>query len=304
MTSPALNPTVSDIKKPKGLSSRISWLRDYYFKGNDRAWNNEYTAWSTGTPWDIQFNEMTFYIVPETYLLMQTMVGSYRQAARTVALDKNFWSWSLPERRAWFVKETMVNYVPREILPGDLIAGARFNVQTSLCLNRKEQKQYDQLTVGKKGARAKMKRFHDHGYGNSGATSGHLIPGHERALQIGWKGIHADLSHRYDQLKPTEKKGAKGAQLRAMITAATLLRDFSARYADLCRNLAKLEPKDMRHEELLQMARNLDKVPWEPPTTFWEAVQALWINCIPASRVAAKVDLVALEIHLIVGDGS
>ncbi|MBA4369824.1 MAG: hypothetical protein C0403_19525, partial [Desulfobacterium sp.] len=221
MTLPALQKETPEIKKPKSLSSRITWLRDYYFKGTERAWNNEYTAWSTGTPWDIQFNEMTFYIVPETYMLMQTMVSSYRQAARPVTLDQNFWSWSLPERRAWFVKETMVNYVPQEILPGDLIAGGRFNVQTSLCLNQQEQKQYDKLTAGKNGARDKMKRFHDHGYGNSGATSGHLIPGHEKALQVGWKGIHTDLTDKYNQLSQSEKNSSKGAQLRAMITAST-----------------------------------------------------------------------------------
>jgi formate C-acetyltransferase len=38
------------IKEPKGLSKRVLWLRDYYFRGNDRAWNNEYTSWTTGTP--------------------------------------------------------------------------------------------------------------------------------------------------------------------------------------------------------------------------------------------------------------
>ncbi len=278
MTSSALKKEIPEIKKPEKLSGRISWLREYYFKGTERAWNNEFTAWTTGTPWDIQFNEMTFYIVPETYMLMQTMVSSYRQAARTVALDKDFWSWSLPERRAWFVKETMVSYVPKEILPGDLIAGARFNVQTSLCLTQKEQKQYDKLTAGKNGARARMKRFHDHGYGNSGATSGHLIPGHEKALQIGWKGIHADLTLKYEQLSPAEKSGDKGAQLRAMITAATLPRDFSTAYAKLCRSLAEQEKEPIRKEELLQMAQNLDQVPWQPPKTFWQAVQALWIT--------------------------
>ncbi len=34
------------MKEPKGLSPRITWLRDYYFKGTDRAWNNEFTACS------------------------------------------------------------------------------------------------------------------------------------------------------------------------------------------------------------------------------------------------------------------
>jgi formate C-acetyltransferase len=159
------------LKQPGGLSSRISWLRDYYFKGTERAWNNEYTCWTTGTDWDVQFNEINFYIVPETYMLLQTIRSSYRQAARKVNLHADFWSWSIPERRAWFVKETLVNYLPKEILPGDLLTGARFNIQTSMCLTKKEQKAYDKLVLGKNGVRTKMKWFHDHGYGNAWATS-------------------------------------------------------------------------------------------------------------------------------------
>jgi len=278
MKGSALMKDVPGIKTPKGLSKRITWLRDYYFKGANRAWNNEFTSWTTGTPWDIQFNEMTFYIVPETYMLMQTMLSSYRQAARKVDLHKDFWSWSIVERRAWFVRETMLHYMPKEILPGDLIAGGRFNIQTSLCLNQQEQKVYNRLTAGKNGARAGMKWFHDHGYGNTGATSGHLIPGYERMLKIGWRGVYQELEEKISRLTEKEKKGPKGKQLRAMMTAATMPGDLAAGYAELCRNLAHKEKDKFRKEELLQMARNLDRVPWEPPVSFWEAVQALWIS--------------------------
>ena len=45
------------LKQPKNLSPRIQWLRDYYFQGVNRSWNNEFTSWTTGTPWDFQFNE-------------------------------------------------------------------------------------------------------------------------------------------------------------------------------------------------------------------------------------------------------
>ncbi|HOG12988.1 MAG TPA: hypothetical protein PLR47_08310, partial [Smithellaceae bacterium] len=121
------------LKEPKALSGRIQWLRDYYFRGTERPWNNEFTCWTTGTPWDVIYNELTFYIVPETYTLLNTLGASYLQAARPVALHRDFWTWPLVERRAWFVKEAIVNYVPQEILPGDLLAGARFNIQTSMC---------------------------------------------------------------------------------------------------------------------------------------------------------------------------
>ena len=90
------------IKSPTHLSSRIQWLRDYYFQGIGRAWNNEYTAWTTGTPWDFQYSELTFYIVPETYSFLQTFRSSFKQMARPVSLPANFWQRSLPERRAWF----------------------------------------------------------------------------------------------------------------------------------------------------------------------------------------------------------
>ncbi|HPQ54153.1 MAG TPA: pyruvate formate lyase family protein [Spirochaetota bacterium] len=278
METSAARQNIYPLKQPGGLSPRIQWLRDYYFQGNSRKWNNEHTSWTTGTPWDVQYNELTFYIVPETYALMQTLYSSYRLSARTVDLHPEFWDWSIAERRAWFVKEVMVRYLPKEILPGDLIAGARFNIQTSMCLSEKESKQREKMVFGKHGARAKMKWFHDHGYGNSGATSGHLVPGHERALTIGWKGIHQDLVDRFNALPLKEQQGEKGQQLRAMMTAATMARDLAAEYATTCRNLASKETDTLRRTELEQMARNLGSVPWNPPRSFWEALQALWMN--------------------------
>lgn len=266
------------LKQPKNLSPRIQWLRDYYFKGADRKWNNEYTSWTTGTPWDAQFNEMSFYIVPETYTLMQTMYQSFRMSAHTVAIPNDFFSWSIPERRAWFNKEVMVNYLPHEILPGDLLAGSRFNIQTSMCLSKKEIKKRTKIVMGKNGVRKKMKWFHDHGFGNSGAVSGHLIPDYATILEIGFKGVYKKLEDLYNELSNKERKGEKGANLRAMMIAATMPRDLALQYAKTCTTFAKEESDTVRKEELIIMARNLEKVPWEGATTFWEAVQSLWLT--------------------------
>ncbi len=266
------------IKEPKGLSPRIAWLRDYYFQGAERRWNNEFTAWTTGTPWDVQYDEIVYYIVPETYPFFQTFLSSFRLSARPVELHPDFWSWSLPERKAWFTREVMVNYLPQEILPGDLLAGARFNIQTSLCLTRREAEERDRILYGEGGVREQVKWFHDHGYGNTGATSGHLIPGYERMLKKGWKGIYEELVDHYAALTDRERKGPKGAQLRAMMTAASMPRELASRYAKRCRDLAAEETDPGRKAELEQMAANLDRVPWEPARTFWEAVQALWLS--------------------------
>jgi formate C-acetyltransferase len=266
------------IKAPTNLSPRVQWLRDYYFQGVHRPWNNEFTSWTTGTPWDFQYEEFPFYIVPETYAFFQTFRSAFRQTARPVQLPSEFWQWSLPERKAWFLHEVMVRYLPHEVLPGDLIAGGRFNVMTSTCLSRREAQEYDRVVYGKGGARAAVKWFHDHGYGNAGATSGHLIPDYARVIERGWKDVHQELGILYEALPAADQKGARGAQLRAMRTAVTVARDVAAAYSQVCSDLAAGEPDEQRRTELLQMAQDLRHVPWEPAETFWQAVQSLWLT--------------------------
>ena len=266
------------IKTPTNLSSRIQWLREYYFQGVRRLWNNEYTSWTTGTPWDFQYNELTFYIVPETYSFLQTFRSSFKQVARPVQLERDFWIWSLPERRAWFNREVMLHYLPQEILPGDLLAGGRFNIMTSACLTEKETRERDSLVYGPNGSRSNMLWFHNHGYGNTGATSGHLIPDYGHIIRQGWKAVYAELEGAYAALTNADKVGKKGGQLRAMMIAATMPRDLAAEYRIECTHLSEIEPDASRRAELAQMADNLARVPWEPPQTFWEAVQALWLT--------------------------
>ena len=147
-----------------------------------------------------------------------------------------------------------------------------------MCFTKEESSQWLRQVKGKNGARAKMKWFHDHGYGNAGATSGHIVPGYERLLKIGWKGVYAELLSLYNALDSKERQGAKGAQLKAMMTSSTMARDLALKYKDLCFELSQKEKDHVRKNELTRMAQSLSKVPWEPATTFWEAVQALWIN--------------------------
>ena len=266
------------IKEPHDLSKRIQWLRDYYFQGLGREWNNEWTCWTTGTPWDVVYDETSYHIVPENYAFFQPFCASTRQAARPVELPEGFWRWSIPQRRAWFIKHVMVDELPQEVLPGDLLVGARFNILASRCWTKREAAQRNRLVTGKNGARAATKWFHDHGYGNAGATSGHLIPDHARALTLGFKGIHDDLQQRLRALPIVERFGRRGAQLKAMITASTMPRDVAARYANVCARLANEETDETRASELRQMTANLRRIPWLPPQTFWQAVQALWLN--------------------------
>ena len=278
MTTQSCNSPRYSIKEPLNLSPRIKWLRDYYFQGNNRKWNNEFTGFTTGTPWDIQYQEGNFYIVPETYTFFPTFTGAFQQASFKVDLPEGFWEWSLPERQAWFIREVMVYYLPHEVLPGDLIAGGRFNVQTSRCFTEKEAKEYSKTIYGKKGARAAELWFHNHGYGNAGATSGHLVADYPRILREGWKSVHEELSRRLSSLSQREYDGKKGHQIKAMLVAATMARDVAFEYSKVCAQLAENEADNARKSELLQMAEMLRRVPWEPAQNFWEAMQSLWIT--------------------------
>lgn len=266
------------IKTPFHNSQRIQWLRDYYFQGVKRKWNNENTSWTTGTDWDFQYDELAFYIVPETYAFLPTFRASFHQTARKVNLSPEFWSWSIPERRAWFLKEVMTSYVPQEILPGDLLCGARFNVQTSACLTRAETRRHDRLVLGKGGSRQTTFWLHNHGFGNCGATSGHLIPDYASIIRLGWRDIYENLENKISTLSHNESRGPKGAQLRAMRTSAQIAPQLAERYAQKCKQLADESQDENRKAELLEMARINSKIPWEPATSFWEAVQALWIT--------------------------
>lgn len=263
------------IKKPGALSPRVRALREWYFEGAGRSWNNEYLCFTTGTPWDKQFNELTYFIVPETYTFFDTFTRSSAQAAKRVAISENFFSLSIPERVALFNKLAITEHAPVDILPGDLLCGANFNMLSSMCLTKSEQRRRDALTAK---ARESAFLLYYRGYGNSGSTSGHLIPDYEYILKHGFEGRYAQIKAQYDALSDKEKRGKKGANLRAMLTACETPRLLAERYAAQCRAAAEKETDDARREELLRMAQNMDWVPWHGARDFYEAVQSLWLT--------------------------
>ncbi|MDR2525321.1 MAG: hypothetical protein LBC83_03895 [Oscillospiraceae bacterium] len=269
------------VKAPYNLSPRIQWLREYYYRGNDRVWNNAFMPFTTGAPWDELFEEQTFYNAPETYCFYNCFTKTYKQMAYRVDVPKDFYSWALPERKAWFLKTVMVDYVPQEVLPGDLLAGGRFNLMASRCWNAQETAEHSEQLWGKDGKGGLRKdaiEFEERGFGNCGATSGHLISNYPKALRMGFAAIAEEVSGYYEALSEADKNGAKGAQLRAMRTAAQMPIELAAKYAAHCRALATEEKDVNRRAELEDMAANLEIVPRKPAENFWQAMQALWLT--------------------------
>jgi formate C-acetyltransferase len=269
------------IAEPYHLSKRSKWLRDYYFKGVEREWNNEYMPFTTGTDWDIIWCESDYYISPEVHFYIGNkgkgvFEGCLRSMAIPISLPDDFWDLSLPERKIKFFEMAMLDYVPHEIISeNDLIAGGRFNTQLSDCLTKAETKKYwkENLSV-----RHKFYKFHKSGFGNTGATGGHLIPDHETIINKGFRFIHEKIKAQYGQLSEKERNASKGQELRAMLEASEIPKKFAQKYAEECRRLKEKATSAERVEELEQMAKNLEKVPWEPAETFWQGVQAVWLT--------------------------
>ena len=159
-----------------------------------------------------------------------------------------------------------------------MLCGANFNLYVSHCHTKKEAKARNKILYGKKGLRAETIEFHDRGFGNCGATSGHLIPDYPRILKEGFRKIISEIDERYNSLTEKEKKGYKGSQLRAMRTAATMPVELAAKYVERLQALIEVEKDPKRKAELQEMKKNLEVVPYNPAENLWQAVQSLWLT--------------------------
>ena len=106
---------------------------------------------------------------------------------------------------------------------------------------------------------------------------GHLILGHRNVLGEGFSGIKKRAEKRL--AKARRDNDAEGMTfLEAVIISCDAIRDFSARFADEALRLAQNQTDPARRESLAQIAEHCRHVPYHPPRTFHEAVQAVWLT--------------------------
>ncbi len=262
------------------LLPRSKWLRDYYFSGYERSWNNQFMFFTTGVDWDVILYEAEFYVGPDILdMIGNKGKGAYYSAesmAIPVKLPEDFWDLSLPERRSLFFETVILDYVPQEIISeNDLLAGGRFSTLLSKCFTKKQTKQYWKKALTNRNA---IKAFHYNGFGNAGACSGHIICDYEMVVKKGFKYIYESIKQHYEKLSEQEKQGPKGDELRAMMRSAEIPRKLAKKYAEKCRKLKEVATTPERVKELDEMAKSLERVPWGPAETFWQGVQAIWMT--------------------------
>ncbi|MBU1048515.1 formate C-acetyltransferase/glycerol dehydratase family glycyl radical enzyme [Candidatus Bipolaricaulota bacterium] len=110
---------------------------------------------------------------------------------------------------------------------------------------------------------------------------GNVLPNYENILRTGLRGQIERAQEHLDRLDMTQPgQVQKSWFLKAVIITNQAVIDFAVRFADKLQELGEAETDAVRKSELATMARTCRSVPGNPPTTFWEAVQAVWfIHC-------------------------
>lgn len=113
--------------------------------------------------------------------------------------------------------------------------------------------------------------------GKLNAGDAHLAVNYEKILAFGLKGYEErvkDLKAKLDLTDPDSID--KNIFYKAVLIVIEAVHQFAQRYSKLAQELADREKDSKRKAELLEISRICAKVPYEPATSFYEAVQSVW----------------------------
>ena len=113
--------------------------------------------------------------------------------------------------------------------------------------------------------------------GKLNAGDAHLAVNYEKILAFGLKGYEErvkDLKAKLDLTDPDNID--KNIFYKAVLIVIEAVHQFAQRYSKLAQELADKEKDSKRKAELLEISRICAKVPYEPATSFYEAVQSVW----------------------------
>ena len=254
----------------ESLSPRVRRLRDQFWDFYNRSYTNEVRAFTTGTSWDQVYAPWNWTTAPEMMMFFEGAKAYLLADATEVELPPGFWDEPLVVRRAIFFKRVLEEYLPVQILEGELVVGSHFSTAFSRTLTRSEARRFARM---EKRFMAEAKRLNRLGVGNCGAVPGHLIPDYPRILRHGWRAIQAEADGIAGDPASTPQQRDLARSISLCADGVRLLAD---RYAAEAARLAAQEDDAERQAELAEIARICRKVPWEPAETFPEALQSLW----------------------------
>ena len=106
---------------------------------------------------------------------------------------------------------------------------------------------------------------------------GHYLPDVRRILHEGFAAVEREARERLENLDYCDPDYAEKMQFyQAALICVEGVRSFQNRFADLAEQMAASCPDARRKQELLLIASNCRRVPYEPARTYYEAVQSFW----------------------------
>lgn len=107
---------------------------------------------------------------------------------------------------------------------------------------------------------------------------GEITPDYEDVLFVkGFGGIISDAKEKLSTLSPANQEDLKKIDFyKSVVLTSEGIIILANRYADKAEEMASTEKDEVRKNELLEIARICRKVPENPPTTFYEAIQFIW----------------------------
>lgn len=113
--------------------------------------------------------------------------------------------------------------------------------------------------------------------GKLNAGDAHLAINHERLLREGLKNYWQRAKDAKDELDLTDPDSIDKYQFyKAVMIVCEAVREYANRYSKLAAELAAKESDPKRKAELERMSSTCARVPWEPASSFYEAVQTCW----------------------------
>ncbi len=142
---------------------------------------------------------------------------------------------------------------------------------------------WEHNTVKEKGLSAmppSSKIFYDLGIikaeGNITSGDAHLAVSYEIIMKYGLKHYEEKTKEAMEKLDLTEMNDLKKYYFhQSILIVIDAVKSFAKRYEELALKMAE-NSDEIRKKELVEMARIISKVPYEPCETMHEAVQSLW----------------------------
>jgi pyruvate formate-lyase/glycerol dehydratase family glycyl radical enzyme len=113
----------------------------------------------------------------------------------------------------------------------------------------------------------------------AGSLFGHTVPGFQKLIEKGFRGIKEEAQKKLDELDPTNPDElVKDPFWRAMVILAEAAGNFGKRYAQKASKMTSIENDPDRKHELERIAEVCQQVPYGPARNFYEALQSIWFG--------------------------